>query len=441
MSTALAIASVTAVLKDLLNNGLIDHDVSSTLGNVLVTALPPDRIDVGDATEKSQLNLFMYQVTPNQGWRNVGLPSRDSNSGARRTNPPLALDLHYMLSAYGSKDLHTEILLGYGMQLLHETPVLTRDAIRRALGPSLPVNGSLPPELANLFTSGLAEQVEQIKICPLALTTEEISRLWTAFQARYRPTAAYQLSVVLIESRQSVRTPLPVRSRALYVTPFQSPTIDRLLSQAGPTAPILPDQPILTGYNLVIDGHNLRSDDTVVTIDGLTIAPAANQITDSRITIEIPSILTAGIQPVQVVHQILMGSPPVPHLGITSNVAAFVLRPKIASALVNGLTVLPSGLRSAVLRLQLAPAVNDSQQVVLILNEFHPPDGRDALMYAFAGPSRATSSPPGAVEIIDVPISEVESGTYVVRVQIDGAESPLDVGADGRFSGPQVVIL
>ena len=39
MSNALAIAAVTAVLKDLLNNGLIDHDVTGSLqGNVTVSA-------------------------------------------------------------------------------------------------------------------------------------------------------------------------------------------------------------------------------------------------------------------------------------------------------------------------------------------------------------------------------------------------------------------
>ena len=32
MSTALAIASVTAVLRDLLNNGLVDHNLASTVG-------------------------------------------------------------------------------------------------------------------------------------------------------------------------------------------------------------------------------------------------------------------------------------------------------------------------------------------------------------------------------------------------------------------------
>jgi hypothetical protein len=439
MSTALAIASVTAVLKDLLNNSLIDHDVSSSVGNVLVTALPPDRIATGDAGEKPQLNIFLYQVTSNQGWRNVGLPSRNQN-GDRLTNPPLALDLHYMLSAYGAKDLHTEILLGYGMQLLHETPVLTRDAIRRSLGPSFPVNGGLPPELANLFTSGLADQVEQIKIAPLSLTTEEISRLWTAFQARYRPTAAYQVSVVLVESRQSVRAPLPVRSRAIYVAPFQQPSIDRLLSKSTAAAPAVADQPILTGYTLVIQGSNLRSEDTVVTLSDLTVALDAADVSDTQIALTIPSALRAGVIPVQVVHQVLMGSPPVPHLGITSNVAAFVLRPQISSVAVINPQTDPAGLRSAVLRFQIAPFVGDAQIVVAILNEFHPPAGREALTYAFAVPSRITLSPPQSSEFIDVPIASVEPGAYVLRVQIDGAQSPLTVDGAGLFSSPQVTI-
>jgi hypothetical protein len=45
MSSALAIASVTAVLKDLLNNGLIDHNVGASVGEVTVSTLPPDRVD------------------------------------------------------------------------------------------------------------------------------------------------------------------------------------------------------------------------------------------------------------------------------------------------------------------------------------------------------------------------------------------------------------
>ena len=40
-----------------------------------------------------------------------------------------------------------------------------------------------------------------------------MSRLWSAIQAHYRPTAAYVVSVVLIEARKPSRTPLPVLAR------------------------------------------------------------------------------------------------------------------------------------------------------------------------------------------------------------------------------------
>ncbi len=119
MSSALAIAAVTASLRDRLYNGLLDHELSN-VGSVSVTAKPPDQISK-DTTELNQLNLFLYQVTPNLGWRNADLPSRD-NGGTRVTNPPLALDLHYLLTAYGAAEMNAEILLGYGMQLLHQFP-------------------------------------------------------------------------------------------------------------------------------------------------------------------------------------------------------------------------------------------------------------------------------------------------------------------------------
>jgi hypothetical protein len=214
MSTALAIAGVTAVLRDLLNDGLINHNVSGTLGNsVTVSVLAPDRVVPASGNETSQINLFLYLVTPNAGWRNEQLPSRDASGRLRLTNAPLALDLHYLLSVYSNGDLHAEILLGYAMQLLHEMPVLTRDAIRTALNPSPGVGTALPPALRALVDSGLEDQVELIKLTPQYLNTEEMSKLWTAMQSHFRPTAAYAASVVLIQSRQPARAPLPVLSR------------------------------------------------------------------------------------------------------------------------------------------------------------------------------------------------------------------------------------
>ena len=148
MSSPLAIAAVTAALKDLLNDGLLNHQDLSSIGSFSVTALPPDRVTTGQ-NEPNQLNLFLYQVTPNLGWRNADLPSRNTQ-GARLSNTPLAIDLHYLLTAYGSQDLKAEVLLGYAMHLLHETPVLTREQLRIVLGalpPQVPGNPPLPPFL------------------------------------------------------------------------------------------------------------------------------------------------------------------------------------------------------------------------------------------------------------------------------------------------------
>lgn len=214
MSTALAIAGVTAVLRDLLNDGLVNRNVSGVTGtSVIVSVLAPDRVVAAGGSEVSQLNLFLYAVTPNSGWRNEGLPARDGSGRQRLSNPPLALDLHYLLSAYGGADLHAEILLGYAMQLLHEQPVLTRAAIRTALIPSPALGAELPPALRALADSGLAEQLELIKLTPQYLNTEEMSKLWTATQSHLRPSTAYVASVVLIQAQQPARSPLPVLSR------------------------------------------------------------------------------------------------------------------------------------------------------------------------------------------------------------------------------------
>ena len=214
MSSALAIAGVTAVLRDLLNDGLINHNVSGLLGStVTVSAVPPDRVVPANGAESTQLNLFLHQVTFNTGWRNHALPSRDGSGTQRLSNPPLALDLHYLVSAYSAEELGSEILLGYAMQLLHETPVLDRKAITTALNPSPSVETTLPPALRALAECGLADQVEQIKLVPDPLSTEEMSKLWTAVQSHYRPTAAYVATVVLIESSKPTKPTLPVLTR------------------------------------------------------------------------------------------------------------------------------------------------------------------------------------------------------------------------------------
>ncbi|MET8336019.1 DUF4255 domain-containing protein [Streptosporangium canum] len=258
MSTALALGAVSAVLRNVLDNGFIDA-VPAVGSPVKVSAKAPDLIKLDDPQAGPQLNLFLYRVSPNPGWRNADLPSRDA-SGRRIINPPLALDLHYLLTAYGREDLHAEILLGYGMHLLHERPFLDRAAIRKALelGPLDPT--VLPEAFREPPGAGLADQFETLKVTLEPLDLEAMSKLWSAVQAHYRPSAAYQVSVVLIEATQLAADPLPVLTRNLTVTPSLGAPYPAIESVAAPDGTGIAE----LGETVTLHGHHLAG--TGVTI-------------------------------------------------------------------------------------------------------------------------------------------------------------------------------
>ena len=294
MASPLAIAAVTAALKDLLNDGLLNHDLSP-VGSISVTAVPPDRVVTGQ-TEPNQLNLFLYQVTPNLGWRNAGLPTRD-RSGVRLTANPLALDLHYLLTAYGSQDLNAEILLGYAMHLLHETPVLTRAQLRTVLGAPSPVDGTiLPGPFGNLSAVDLADQIELIKLSPVYLSTEDLSKLWTAMQARYRPTMGYIASVVLIEPSNLGRAAQPVLRRGAndsgpvaVAAPF--PTLASVRPEASELLPAmrLGDDLLVTGTSFDDPATTTAVFEDIVSGDVHELVPIPVQLPTS-IRLHLPSI-------------------------------------------------------------------------------------------------------------------------------------------------------
>jgi hypothetical protein len=432
MSSPLAIAGVTRLLMDLLNNGVIEGDISSVVGNVAVSALPPDKVTEA-GSEPTQLNLFMYHTSPNTGWNNSGLPSFNSN-GDRVGNPPLALDLHYMLSAFTSADFHSEILLGYAMQLLHDHPVLTREEIRNALiGVSVGGNG-LTPELQALQTVGLDEQVESIKITPEYLNLEELSKLWAAFQTNYRPSAFYKVTVVLIESYKSTRVPLPVTERNLVAFPFSKPTITGISSRASSADPFQKNQKILSGHDIAVEGMDLKGESVMVRIDNIEVLPEQGNISPSRISFTLPTGLVPGVHGVQVVHNRLIGSPPEPRGSTQSNIEAFVLSPEITNVNETNITV-TDATRSADLSIQVDPAVSETQTVIVILNS----TSADA-SYSFLV-DIPPQSPPGPVSNFDITIERVLPGNYLVRIQVDGAESPLVKDANNNFSSPSVAIL
>lgn len=207
MSSALVLASVTAVLKNVLENGLVDRGVTSSIGSdTTISAMPPDRISTG-SEEKPQLNLFLYQATP-RGLYSVSRHTREG--GAKPTGPglPLALELQYLLTAYGALDFQTEILLGYALEVMHEVSEMPGGSIRAILASiSSPEGGRVvQPALAALAATDLAGRFQYLKICPQAVNSEEMVNLWSSFQVCYRPSISYKVTVELANGSQGEGT-------------------------------------------------------------------------------------------------------------------------------------------------------------------------------------------------------------------------------------------
>jgi hypothetical protein len=414
MSGPLAIAAVTAALKDLLNNGLLDHDLA-TVGSFSVTALPPDRITTGQS-EPNQLNLFLYQLTPNPGWRNDGLPSRNGN-GDRLTNPPLALDLHYLLTAYGSQDFNAEILLGYAMQLLHETPVLSRAQLRTVLGPVAPVGGGLIPSIfGTLSAIDLADQVELLKISPVTLSAEDLSKIWTAMQARYRPTMAYVVSVVLIQATSSVQAAPPVLKRGrldrgpvAMATPY--PTVTAVRPAASDLLPAmrLGDDIVLTGSSLNATGNReVVFENTRL---GIERAMPMATVSPTTATVHVPSIVEDA------------NAANLWSIGVHS-VFVRVTRPDLPVWTSNGV---PIALAPSI-TLSAANAAAGASLDIACMPRLRPEQEANALVLFGSQSIRPTSidTPPGDTTqptTVTFTVPAVENGVYVVRLRVEGVDS------------------
>lgn len=396
MSNFLAIATVTASLRRTLEAAM-----SIDVPGAKVTTVRPDGSNSGVPTTGA--NLYLYQVTPNASLRNIDMPER-SSEGRLIQRPQVALDLHYLLTFYGDdNELKPQRLLGSAVRTLHDRPILTRQMIKNTIAD--------PTFSTILHNSNLADAFETVKFTPVPLSLEELSKLWSVFfQTPYRLSVAYTGTVVLIESEESPQSALPVRGRNLYVVPFHQPVIEQVVSSEGD------DMPIVADSTLVIRGKKLRGDITLARVNGIEITPA--DISEKQITIPLPTGLQAGVQGLQVIHQMLMGTPPVPHKGVESNLVAFVLHPAITKKVtISNLKGTGSAPRSADLTIKINPTIGKNQRVVLLLNEI---SGVNAASYTFVDESRNTDT-----STIKISVSGVKAADYLVRVQVDGAQSQL----------------
>ncbi|WP_376794512.1 DUF4255 domain-containing protein [Thermogemmatispora sp.] len=204
MSSAWTMAAVTFVLKNLLENALIERAGQAGLGEVLITALPPDRVALG-AEERPQLNLYLYRLTPDSSWRQSPPGKEAGSEGAEagwQPPPVLTLKFHYLLSAYGERDGQGEMLMGLAIDCLQRAALLKGQQLQGLL--QVPSAGGSGQGRTNILQRlARAAPLQALHIRPEFLGMEEQARLWSAWQAHARLSMTYEVAVVLKESRSS----------------------------------------------------------------------------------------------------------------------------------------------------------------------------------------------------------------------------------------------
>lgn len=293
MSTPMAIAATTAALRNLLLAGIPRLDPE--LSDLRVTLQPPDK--ARENVTVTQLNLFLYQTTYNAAFRNGDMPSRTRPGEVGP--PPLALNLHYVLTAFGRGDTDNDALshrvLGGALSLLHDHPLLGADELKDALA-----------------VGEVHLQPERVRITPLPMPIEEMSKLWTSFQTSYRLSAAIQASVLLIDSGRPVRAAPPVARRGPDDGgPNAAAGLENPFPHLTAVTPPANQPAIRLGETLVLSGGQLGGTNVGVRfhtrwLPGPVEVTPPTAATDTSVSIDIPDVPAdwpAGIYTVAVLVQ------------------------------------------------------------------------------------------------------------------------------------------
>lgn len=326
MSTFEAIRGVSDTLRRLLRDRM---ELPADVTDWSVTVGQP-RSNVQNPTEggeTARANLFLYRTQHNAALRNQDIPGRGHPAG--QAVPPLSLDLFYLVTAYGTKEEDgivsetlAHALLGSAMRVFHDFPIITDGLVT-----------TRPPVGIPILHRAVRDDFERLKITPEPLSLEDLSKIWTALTLPFRAGAAYQVSVIQIESRRPRRSaPLvlepPPAGPFIVVVPLPRPVITnlRVHRPTDPAGSARPAPFVRAGDTLVIEGEQLAGESVAVRV-GSAEFPLGQTTDPGRIEFVFnpPPDLAPGAHAVEVVR----GLGGVPGPGVLSNQAVVMLVPLV----------------------------------------------------------------------------------------------------------------
>lgn len=390
MSNTDAIAAVTVTLQSILFQGL-----KVGFSGLDVTLRPPDKARP-DAETNNRVNLFLYQVSRSAAWVNADMP-RQVLPG-EIGNPPLPLNLFYLITAYGEANDAIKPtghrLLGAAMSILHDHPILGAEEIHLA------TQGPLPD-------ADLDRQIERVRLTHHPISLDELSKLWTGFSSPYRLSAAIQASVVLIESRRPTRSGLPVLARGQGDSGITAqgdlspplPTLDAVTPPKNQPAVRLGEEIVLSGVHL--DGTSVAVRLEHPLLPTPVLLPPVAGGTATRLKVAIPN------QPANWPAGFYRISVEVTRTGETFTRTTN----ELPLALAPGATIAVAGTAPGPVTLTAtcAPEIRPGQRATLLL-------GSDEI---------AAAPHPAQTDTLSFILGEAVAGTHRYRLRVDGVDSLL----------------
>ena len=409
MSNSLAIAATTTTLRNLLLAQVPSFDTE--LADLDVTTRTPDVARKGVSV--ASLNVFLYLTVVNAAWRNMDMPRqvRPGETGS----PPLSLNLYYLITAYGRDDVDGNALshrvLGGAMSVLHDHAVLGAQEIASALA-----------------NNDLAEQIERVRISPLSMSVEEMSKLWMTFQTNYRISAAYEATVILVDSRNFVKAALPVlrrgkEDRGVFAVASGPPTLKEIRLPQLHSAGQLDEDVVIIGNGLTIDNTVARFASLIPAKPDATLPPPLVEIVpqagDSASELKVH--LKPRADDVDAFERWAPGFYTV-SLVVTRIDTPPTVSNEIAFALAPGITVTPNSTSGTLavgttITLTCAPRIRDGQRVLVLFGE------QQLTPKTRVNPSQLSPTYKETPTIITVAVPNVKTGTYLVRLRVDGVDS------------------
>lgn len=193
-----------------------DYSAIAALGDLLVSVLfselnadpqisglidSEDRISLESPADLEnnnsvRLSIYLYRMLENPYMKNR---FSVEGTGGQQRNPPLTLDLYYLLTPMLGTPREQQIVLGKTMQILYDRAILQGADLSNGVG-----------------TSG-----EEIRLVLNPVSLEELTRVWQALEISYRLSVCYIARVAIVDSEQQ-QFHQPIVSKRITYGAFQS---------------------------------------------------------------------------------------------------------------------------------------------------------------------------------------------------------------------------